>query len=882
VERITASFSGVPTVTVLNYLEEKGGVQFFYKEEWFAGDSVTVRFANHKVSEAVDLMFSRKPYTYRVLNGDRFVLLPRAQVAMLAGQMPNYSNNGSDEEFSIVGNVAEIGKHKTASVTGKVTDGKSGEPVIGATIQIQNLQQGVVTNTQGDYKLLIAPGLYTLIVSSVGYETSQFNIKVISNGEFKMELFDKSVRFDDIVIYGQRLDKNVSSHQMSMVELNIHEIGQLPSVAGGRDILKGLTIMPGVKSIGEFSSGINVRGGGEDQNLYLVNSAPLFYTAHVFGLVSVINPDAVDKLTLYKGHIPASYGERVSSVIDIKTADTAPKKFTAKGGVGIYDSRLMFSVPVVKDKVFFDIGARASYSGWLLDMMKDYDLKNSKAGFYDVNSSLHLNLGKSHLSVSGYYGSDEFRFSSYVKYQYQNKLASLNWKYLHNSNLASYVTLAYSNYNVDKDAINTATKKSRLNSQIQYSSFKYRIQYGGFQKHNIEAGISCNRYDIAPGKVAPLDTVSLVHSASIDKEQGYEGAVFVNDEFSLSNRILINIGLRYSGYAAMGPGHVAQYLPNMPIDTVNIDGYADYGKKDIIKFYSGLEPRISMRIKLNDESSLKMSYNRNVQYLSLISYSSVSTPSDIWKLAGAYIRPLIADQFAVGFYRNLLNNTIEGSIEVYYKGLRNVIDYMDGASLEMNNHIETELTGANGRNYGFEIMIRKNTGQVDGWISYTYSRSLRKTFSSYSDKKINNNEYYPSSYDRPHDFSMIANFHLNKRIIFSGNFSYSTGRPITLPESFYDLGNDQVALYSEKNKYRIPPYHRLDLTMTMNESLRLHKKWKGYWSFSILNVYGRKNPYTIYYKQEVPNASNNYERFNLYKLYLIGRPVPTLTYTFIF
>jgi hypothetical protein len=447
---------------------------------------------------------------------------------------------------------------------------------------------------------------------------------------------------------------------------------------------------------------------------------------------------------------------------------------------------------------------------------------------------------------------------------------------------------------VDKDAISKPFRESRTNSGIQYSSLKYRIQYGGIQKHNVEAGFSVNRYDIQPGKRTPLNDNSVAESSSLQNEQGYEGGIFINDEFSITSSILLNIGLRYSVYASVGPRSVAQYMPGYDLDTVNITGYRDYGNEKI-KLYKGFEPRISARIKLNENSSLKLSYNRNIQYISMVTYSSVSTPSDIWKLADSYVKPLIADQVAMGLYHNYLNNSVEASVELYYKRLQNVLDYKDGASLEMNRNIETELINASGKNYGIEFMLKKNSGLIDGWLSYTYSRSLRKTSGKFSSEILNNNRYYPSSYDRPHDFSVIANFHLNKRIIFTGNFSYSTGRPITLPENFYyidipvydpygrpSITSDEVAWFSDKNKYRIPPYHRLDLTITLNESLRLHKKWKGNWSFSVLNVYGRKNPYTIYYKKEEPNATNDYKRFNLYKLYLIGRPMPTLTYTFMF
>ncbi|HEX2396389.1 MAG TPA: carboxypeptidase-like regulatory domain-containing protein [Bacteroidales bacterium] len=883
--RITGTFSG-PFIQVLNQLEDQYPVKFYFKDSWFSNDNVIVTFRNHTVEEAVNMLVTGKPYTFRIIN-NKVVFFPRVEAAMLLGQMPYYSNLESEEQFAVVGDLSEVGKHKNVSVTGKVTDGESGEPVIGATIQIQNLQHGIVTNTQGIYKLLLTPGFYTLIVSSVGYETSLFNIKVLSTGEYNIELFDKSVRFEDIVIYGQRMDRNVTSHQMSLVELNIREIVQLPSVSGSKDVIKGLTIMPGIKSIGEFSSGINVRGGGEDQNLYLLNSAPLFYTSHVFGLISVVNPDALDKLLLYKGHIPAAFGERVSSVIDIRSSEKVPEKLTLKGGAGIYDSRLMIEVPVIKDRFWFHIGGRSSYSDWILKNMKEYYLRTSKAGFFDINGAIHLNLGKNRLMLSGYGSNDYFTFSSDLKYDYEIMAGSLNWNYLFSPHLASYFTLTFSDYKVNKDDI--GKRQSRISSGIQYEGIKYRLQYSRIAKHNLDAGFSLARYQIMPGKKGPLNERILIDRSVLENEQGIEGAVFINDEFSLRNSLLFNIGLRYSAYGNAAPGNVWLYEPGLPKDTSTIIGFEKYDN-GFIKIYHGFEPRLSARLKLNDVSSLKISYNRNNQYISMITRSNVSTPADIWKLADKYIRPLAASQFALGYYRNFYNNTIETSVEAYYKELKNVIEYINGADLEMNSHIETELINATGKNYGIEFLIRKKSGRFDGWLSYTYSRSLRKTDGLTSNEIVNHNRYYPSSYDRPHDFGVVCNFNQNKRVRFSANFTYSTGRPITLPEYYFFnetdrpwlKGRDEVPVFSDRNKYRLEPYHRLDFTLTIGESLRLKKKWKGTWTFALLNVYGRKNPYTVYYKMEEPGEINNYQRYSLYKLYLIGLPVPSVTYNFVF
>jgi hypothetical protein len=668
-----------------------------------------------------------------------------------------------------------------------------------------------------------------------------------------MELFDKSIALDDIVIYGERVDKNISSYQMSLVELDNRSIKQLPSVAGGKDILKGLTTMPGVKSIGEFSSGINVRGGGEDQNLYLFNGAPLFNTSHVFGLFSVINPDAVDRLSLYKGHIPAMHGERVSSVIDMRTSESAPDRVSVKGGIGLYDGKLMAEVPLYKDKVFFDAGVRTSYSNWMLQRMKDYNLRNSLATFYDLNGSLHALLPKGRISISGYTSFDEFKFASEVKYKYGSTLGSLNWSYPISSNLGSYLSISYSKYKVEKDDISTNLMQSRTDSEITYKGLKYRVKFGGINRHTLDAGFSLIKYDIMPGEQEPLNNFSLVVSSELEPEEAYEGAVFITDEYNLSSNITLNAGIRVSGYSN----------PEAPKEF-------------------GLEPRLSAKLRLNDFSSVKVSYNRNFQYLSMISYSSVSTPADIWKLSDSYIRPLEATQFALGYYRNFLNNSIETSVEIYYKGLNHVIEYKDGANLEMNPELRNELIDATGRNFGVEFLLKKNSGKVDGWISYTYARSLRRTSGVEAGKVINENAWFPSSYDRPHDVTVVSNLHLNKRLQLSANFTYSSGRPITLPEYKYFADNEVVVFFSDRNKYRIPPYHRLDFTLSFDESLRIKKKWKGRWSFSILNVYGRKNAYTVFYKKEDPSVINDYNRFSLYKLYLIGRPLPTVSYLFIF
>ncbi|MBN1159178.1 MAG: TonB-dependent receptor [Bacteroidales bacterium] len=880
---ISGSYAQADLLSFFRSLESRYPVKFYYLPQWFAGETITLDFTEKPVREVVQLVLTGKPYTCKVIQGNQFVFLPKQDFIELTGQLTDYSNRSlSSETYRIVGDLDEAGSFRNVDITGLITDGETGEPIIGATVQIENMLQGAVSNTEGVYKLTLSPGLYTLIITSVGYENTVQQVRVVSSGMLNVELFDKSIAIEDVIIYGERLDRNVTGHQMSLLELDVKSIHQLPVISGGKDIIKGLTLMPGIKSVGEFSSGINVRGGGEDQNLYLINGAPLFNTSHVFGLFSVVNPDMVDKLTLYKGHIPADYGERVSSVIDIRTRETIPESRKVKGGIGLYDSKLMMELPVVKDKAFLNLGGRSSYSNWILKNINDADLSNSNAFFYDLNGTLNVNLNKNRFMISAYSSYDDFTFNNEIRYAYGSNAGSAAWNYIIGTNLASYFTLIYSRYNVLKDDLTSDFSKNRIRSGTSYTGLRYRLKYSGISKNVLDIGFNAIRYSILPGKQNALGEKSLVRPAEVEPEKGVEGAVYINDEITLSSFLTMNAGIRASGYAYLGPKTVLTYLPDMSRDSSSVSGQINYGHNEIIHTYFALEPRVSVKIQFNHTSSLKLSFDRNLQYLSLISNSSVSTPGDVWKLSDAYIRPLIANQFAIGYYRNFMNNTIEMSAEVYYKNLNNVIEYKNGVELEMIDHIESQLINAKGRNYGVELLLKKNTGTFEGWITYTFSRSLRKTTGSYPEENINNGRYFPSSYDKPHDFTVVANYHMNKRLSLSANFTYTTGRPVTLPEYKYVSRNEYVVFFSDKNKYRIPSYHRLDITLRYDESLRIRKKWKGSWSFSILNVYGRKNAYTVFYKEETPSGQNDYNRFSLYKLYLIGRPVPTITYNFIF
>ena len=880
---ITASGEMIPLITFLKDLENRYPVNFYYKQEWFADDTVFESFQNVPLTDALNGIFRNKPYLYEIFQNNMIIFLPKEAVAFLTRQMVDMSSaEMKDVSMAVIGNPDEAGKYKTVSLRGTVKDGKNGEPLLGATLQIENSALGVVSNTEGKYSMTLKPGIYTVKVSSIGFEPARYKVKVISNGEFDIELFEKSVQLSEVAVYAQKADRNVRSAEMSLIEMDAKSIKLLPGIVGEKDILKGMTLLPGIKSIGEFGTGINVRGGGEDQNLYLIEGAPLFNTSHVFGLLSVINPDMVNNVTLYKGHIPAEHGERVSSVMDIEVRDNIDKKFEGKGGVGLYNSRFMIDGALLKEKVTFKLGGRSSYSDWLLKELKNYNLLNSSASFYDLNGILNLNLKNNRFTLFGYSSNDRFRYDSLLGYNYGNLLGSVDWTHFFSSNLYTSLTVAYSRYAAVKDDIELSYEQARTRVGLEYASAKLNTKFSGLKGHSINFGGKIIHYSILPGELTPLDDKSLITAVRLEKEQAYEGAAYLNDLYEINEHFSINAGIRYSRYSSIGPGKVWKYRADAPLSPVSIIDSVFYDKDKIIKSYDAVEPRISAKAQFNSSSSLKISYNKSTQYISLVSYSSIPTPDDIWKLSDDYIRPVTSHQFAVGYYQNFLHNSIETSVEIYFKKLTNLLEYKNDARLSLNPYIETELIEAGGKNYGAEFFFRKNSGRLTGWLGYTWSRSLKKTNGRYPEEVINQNRYYPSSYDKPNDLTVVANYNINRRVRVSANFTYATGRPVTLPEYQYRSGGQLVIVYSDRNQYRLPAYHRLDLSLSMDESLKIKKKWKGSWTFSILNVYGRKNAYTVFYRKDKPYTIYNYRIFSYNKLYIIGIPFPTLTYNFIF
>jgi hypothetical protein len=871
--------SFIPFDTVLNFVEQKYATHLYFEPKWFEKKRFHSSILDLPLPEIINLIKNTGNCSFIVMDSSSIVFVP-AEPSDIS--IPQVSTN---KDFITIGNPDEYGKFSKASIHGKVVDGKTGEPLAGAGIYVEKTKTKAISDKNGHFNITLPVGEYDIKLSYIGYEDNQNKIRLVSNGLVNFEIMEKSIKLGDVIITAERVDNNLLNTQMSLLTIDRKGVKELPVTLGEIDIIKSVILLPGIQTIGEFGTGFNVRGGSADQNLILIEDVPIFNSSHLFGLTSILNPDGVSGVIMMKAGIPAKYGERASSLMDIHLGNTSFEKIKARGGIGLLNSRLTVEVPIVKNKINILVGGRATYSNWLLHSIPDIDLMNSSAKFYDLNSLLTITPNNNNkITAFGYYSNDIFAFSNTMHYQYSSTLASVRWNHIFNQKFSTSLVAGLSNYDYDVNELDTLSKREayEIKSRVLYKNAKWNLTCRSFDNHVIDIGVNAVLYSIKPGDLSPYTQQSLVIPVSVPQEQAHEFALYASDNINISPKLSAEVGIRYGWYALKGPGSVYVYQNGYDKSTENIIDTVNYTNKHAIKKYGGLEPRMSLRYSINDLSSIKFSYNRINQYINLASNTSVMTPSDVWKLSDTYMRPLKCDQYAIGYFRNFHQNVIETSVELYYKSLKNIIEYKNGAQILINTHLETDLVNATGYNYGAEFYVKKNTGRLTGWVSYTYSRSMRKTTGLFSSEQVNNNHYFPSNYDKPHNMVLNLNYHISRRWRFASSFTYNTGRPVTLPELKYQYNSYQLIYYSDRNKYRLPDYHRLDVSITLDETLRLKRKWKGSWTLSIINLYGRKNAYSVFYQKDMGTTASNNQQYNLYKLYIIGRPLPTLTYNFSF
>jgi len=749
------------------------------------------------------------------------------------------------------------------TINGSVTDSRTGETLIGASVKVTGATTAAaVTNSYGFYSIGLTEGQYEIAVSFIGYKTIRQNISITKDVRFNFAL-EEDNQLNEVVISAIKRNENVSSPQMGLQKIDIKEINSVPVLLGERDVLKTLQLLPGIKSAGEGNSGFYVRGGSTDQNLILLDEAPVYNASHLLGFFSTFNSDAIKDVSVYKGGMPAQYGGRLASVLDIKMNDGNRKTYTVEGGVGLISSRLKVEGPIVKDKGSFMISARRTYMDAFLKLSPDSSINSNTLYFYDLNAKANYQIDdKNTLYLSGYFGRDKLGLSDTFGFNWGNATVTLRWNHLFNNKLFSNTSLIYSNYNYVLQNF-MEENNFEINSAIKDFNLKQDFEYSLNNSHNLKFGVNAIQHTIAPGKLTATETSS-VNATNYESRKGMELAAYLSDEWNASERLNVVYGLRLSSFALFGPGTIKTY------DTDgNVTGNDVYKSGEVVKSYLNLEPRFSASYQLNEQSSFKAAYTRNIQNIHLMSNSTSTSPTDLYIMNSNNVKPEIADQVATGYFRNFNDNNYEFSAEVYYKWMQNQIEYRSGTDLRGNNNVEADLLYGDGRAYGIELFFKKRFGKFNGWVGYTLSRTERQF------DAINNGNWFYAKQDRTHDLSVVGIYKGGPRWTFSSVFVYNTGSAVTFPSGKYQINGRTVFYYTEKNGYRTPAYHRLDISATLEG--KPGKKVQSSWSFGIYNLYNQQNAFSIDFKDDPDDAS----RTQVVRTTLFGI-IPSVTWNFKF
>ena len=894
-EKVSLTFENSTRVEVLEQLETLTPYRFFFVESWFDNLKISGQYQDTALRLILNDLFTNTVVNYYFSDNYKIIL---TQNNLIYDDLPDdffgrtdqedqedsskpifYSEQAATARTGVetirIGKESKNASRKSFVLSGQIKNNVTGEPIPNLVISVPDKNINAVTDIEGKYRIELPAGANDLELQSLGIENLKKKVIIYNDGTFNFNLAENPELLDEVIIDADK-DSNVKDAVTGITQIEVKEIKTIPLVLGERDVLKVATTLPGISTAGEGVAGYNVRGGNTDQNLILLDNAVVYNPTHFFGVFSALNPFTTDDVDIYKGSIPAQYGGRLSSVFDIRTKDGNTQKFSGEGAIGPVTGNLTLEIPVVKDKSSLLVGGRATYSDWILKQLDDEQLQNSQASFYDVIAKYHHNFDdKNSLAISGYYSDDVFSVSSDSTFNYTNALFSLRYSHKFNDRNRGSILVSNSNYGYNIEFDSNSARDFDLDYGVQETEVKFLMNHLLNEKHNFTYGLSGKLYNNSPPNIAPKGTESLVDPTNIQDEQAFEAGIFFEDNYNVNKNLSFNLGLRYSFYAFLGPTEQSVYIDGLPKNDATRIETISYGDNEVVENYGGPEIRVSGRYSFSEDFSIKASYNNNYQFIHTLTTNTTATPQDTWKLSDLNIEPQRANQFSLGLFKNLDGNTYELSLEGYYKLSDNILDYKVGADLLLNENIETEVLQGEGKAYGVEFLVRKNKGKLNGWIGYTYSRSFIKLDSEFNEERVNDGEFFPSNYDKPHDFSVVANYKLTRRYSFSMNFVYQTGRPVTFPVGNYQFNNAEYVFYSNRNEFRIPDYIRLDLGVNIEGNHKTKKLAHSFWNISVYNVLGRNNPFSVFFVTEDGQVK-------AYQSSIFAVPIPTITYNFRF
>ncbi len=802
---------------------------------------VTLDDALRQLLEPLDLGYiSYRSYALVIGPKDR---LGQSYTAAYYSRLAEITRRPEDRQALIIGNEGQLDPLGTVLLKGIISDDLSGDPVPGAIVVLNDSLNLAVANEKGAFSFNVAPGSYKISINNIGYEPRHVQVNVLSSGDVELAISKSFVQLEEVTIEAAGSDDNITSSQVGITKLDMKGIQKIPVLLGEVDIERILLLEPGVSKIAEGASGFNVRGGAVDQNLIMQDDGFLLNSSHALGFISTFNADMIQSVSLYKGYMPAQYGGRLSSVLDVTMRNASFEEFHLKAGLGPVASRLNLEIPVKKNKSSLNVGIRSTYADFLLKLASNTDVRKSSATFYDGQIRYAHKLNEhNNLEMSFYISDDDFRFSDDFGFDYSTKLAQMAWKSQINERWYSQFSVSASEYS---SALSELPEDiaSTLETGVSYLKAQEQLTYNISSNTTMDLGLSSIYYKVDPGSRVPTSEISVVEAKSLEDQQALESAVFIQTEWLQSSRLSLNGGLRFNGYLYLGPQTVFEYDGARSLE--NITDTVIYDKSEVIKSYFSVEPRFSFRYKLNEEKAIKGGYSHTTQFINQISNLDAPTPTSVWQLSNTHLQPIRAHNFSLGYFRNFQNDTWETSVEAYFRDVKDIIDYRDFADLNVNSHLETELVAGKARAYGLELSVKKQKGNFTGWLSYTLSRTERKI------DEINNGRWYLSNFDKTHDISLVGVFQISMRQSFTVNFNYATGRPTTAPVGSYTDENGLIIpVYSQRNQLRVPDFHRLDISYTIGKGYNRSKKVKTSWSFSIYNLYGRKNTYSVFFVQK--------------------------------